>query len=105
MESQVRMCCTSVCLRVSLVQLVFLTHCLFHLTCLSQPPHPISPLIPNPFPHPSVLQVRWLSWRKCWVTAADDDMIRLWSPEGIKMHQFAYGGGSVQVGVLQTGRT
>lgn len=31
-----------------------------------------------------------------WVTAADDDMIRVWGVDGQKMHQFAYSGGSVQ---------
>ncbi|GAX81669.1 hypothetical protein CEUSTIGMA_g9097.t1 [Chlamydomonas eustigma] len=46
---------------------------------------------------PEVTQVRWVPYRKCWVTAADDDMIRLWSPEGHKLHQFTYNGGSVQV--------
>ncbi|KAF5833397.1 WD40-repeat-containing domain protein, partial [Dunaliella salina] len=45
---------------------------------------------------PEVTQVRWASFRNCWVTAADDDMIRLWSVEGIKLHQFSYSGGSVQ---------
>jgi hypothetical protein len=43
------------------------------------------------------LQVRWVPYRQCWVTAADDDMIRLWSPMGDKLHQFVYTGGSVQV--------
>ena len=46
---------------------------------------------------PEVTQVRWVSYRSCWATAADDDMIRLWSPEGVKLHQFTYNGGSVQV--------
>lgn len=37
-----------------------------------------------------------MSYRSCWVTAADDDMIRLWNHDGIKLHQFSYEGGSVQ---------
>lgn len=45
---------------------------------------------------PEVTQVRWVSYRSCWATAADDDMIRLWSPEGVKLQQFTYNGGSVQ---------
>ncbi|MEW5312499.1 MAG: hypothetical protein WDW38_004130 [Sanguina aurantia] len=45
---------------------------------------------------PEVTQVRWVSYRSCWVTAADDDMIRLWNHDGIKLHQFSYEGGSVQ---------
>jgi len=45
---------------------------------------------------PEVTQVRWVSYRSCWVTAADDDMIRLWGPDGVKLHQFTYQGGSVQ---------
>lgn len=44
----------------------------------------------------SLSQIRWVAYRSCWVTAADDDMMRLWSPEGVKLHQFAYSGGSVQ---------
>lgn len=43
-------------------------------------------------------QVRWVQFRHCWVTAADDDTIRLWSPDGHKLHQFTYTGSSVQVG-------
>jgi hypothetical protein len=45
---------------------------------------------------PEVTQVRWVNYRSCWATAADDDMIRLWSPEGVKLQQFTYNGGSVQ---------
>jgi hypothetical protein len=39
-------------------------------------------------------QVRWVGFRQCWVTAADDELIRLWSPAGKKMGEFAYKGGS-----------
>jgi len=45
---------------------------------------------------PEVTQCRWVSWRKVWVTAADDDMIRMWDADGNKVSQFAYLGGSVQ---------
>ena len=38
-----------------------------------------------------------MAFRSCWVTAADDDLIRLWNTEGVKFHQFNYAGGSVQV--------
>ena len=38
-----------------------------------------------------------MGFRQCWVTAADDDMIRLWNHEGVKISQFSYQGGSVQV--------
>lgn len=38
----------------------------------------------------SHLQVRWVQFRRCWVTAADDDMIRIWGSDGTKLHQFAY---------------
>lgn len=30
------------------------------------------------------------------MTAADDDTIRLWNPDGHKLQQFTYTGGSVQ---------
>lgn len=42
------------------------------------------------------LQVRWARWRSCWVTAADDDMIRVWSQEGVKINAYTYSGGSCQ---------
>lgn len=45
---------------------------------------------------PTCMQVRWLAYRSCWVTAADDDMFRVWSPEGHKLQQWSYSGGSVQ---------
>ncbi|KAG2444756.1 hypothetical protein HXX76_001500 [Chlamydomonas incerta] len=45
---------------------------------------------------PEVTQVRWVAFRHCWVTAADDDTIRLWNPDGHKLQQFTYTGGSVQ---------
>ncbi|KAL6755154.1 WD40-repeat-containing domain protein, partial [Haematococcus lacustris] len=45
---------------------------------------------------PEVTQVRWVASRGVWVTAADDDMIRLWSPAGVKLSQWSQNGGSVQ---------
>ncbi|GFH06088.1 uncharacterized protein HaLaN_00660, partial [Haematococcus lacustris] len=41
-------------------------------------------------------EVRWVASRGVWVTAADDDMIRLWSPAGVKLSQWSQNGGSVQ---------
>jgi hypothetical protein len=41
-------------------------------------------------------QVRWVPFKQAWVTAADDDMIRLWSSDGIKLSQWSQSGGSVQ---------
>ncbi len=41
-------------------------------------------------------QVRWVGFQRCWVTAADDDTLRTWSPEGHKLQQWTYTGGSVQ---------
>lgn len=45
---------------------------------------------------PEVTQVRWVNYRQVWVTAADDDIIRIWNPQGVKMHYFTYTGGSIQ---------
>ncbi|GMH37514.1 hypothetical protein BSKO_05387 [Bryopsis sp. KO-2023] len=45
---------------------------------------------------PEVTQVRWVSFRDCWITAADDDMMRIWSRGGDLLHSFVYNGGSVQ---------
>jgi len=39
------------------------------------------------------LQVRWVSFRDCWVTAADDELLRLWSTAGKKVAEVAYKGG------------
>ena len=41
-------------------------------------------------------QVRWVPWKRCWLTAADDDLLRLWSPAGELLHSFRYQGGSCQ---------
>lgn len=55
----------------------------------------VYPFLPSCL-HTPPAQVRWVQFRHCWVTAADDDTIRLWSPEGHKLQQFTYTGGSVQ---------
>lgn len=39
-------------------------------------------------------QVRWIGFKECWVTAADDELLRLWSTAGKKLAEFAYKGGS-----------
>jgi hypothetical protein len=39
------------------------------------------------------LQVRWIGFRDCWVTAADNDLLRLWSTAGKKVEELAYKGG------------
>lgn len=39
------------------------------------------------------LQVRWIGFRDCWVTAADGDLLRLWSTAGKKVEELAYKGG------------
>lgn len=44
---------------------------------------------------PEVSQVKWAAFKGCWVTSADDDVIRLWSPQGEVLESFSYPGGSV----------
>lgn len=51
---------------------------------------------------PEVTQVRWVPFRGCWVTAADDEIIRLWSPEGAVLHAFSFEGSSVQCMYVDT---
>lgn len=36
-----------------------------------------------------------MPFRDCWVTAAEDDMIRLWDRKGSLLHAFVCNGGSV----------
>ena len=62
----------------------YLTHPCYHLPCpFATPPHTLT-------------QVRWVAFRKCWLTAADDDMFRMFDPDGVKLWQIPYVGGSVQ---------
>jgi hypothetical protein len=39
------------------------------------------------------LQVRWIGFKDCWVTAANDGLLRLWSTAGTKVEELAYKGG------------
>eukprot|EP00775_Hariotina_reticulata_P004041 gene4041-4288_t len=43
---------------------------------------------------PEVTQVRWVGHKQCWITAADDEQLRMWSPAGDKLGGFAFKGGS-----------
>ncbi len=38
--------------------------------------------------------MRWVSFRDCWVTAADDEVFRLWSTSGERLSSFSFKGGS-----------
>ena len=42
------------------------------------------------------LQVRWIQSRKQWISAANDDMVRLWAEDGSLVHSFRYKGGCAQ---------
>ncbi|KAK9811558.1 hypothetical protein WJX72_005843 [[Myrmecia] bisecta] len=43
-----------------------------------------------------VNQVRWVEFKQCWLTASDDDTMRLWNSEGEQLMEIAYVGGSIQ---------
>eukprot|EP00879_Flechtneria_rotunda_P021822 GHRR01023011.1.p1 GENE.GHRR01023011.1~~GHRR01023011.1.p1 ORF type:complete len:226 (+),score=53.15 GHRR01023011.1:2627-3304(+) len=43
---------------------------------------------------PAITQVRWLGYKQCWVTAADDEIMRLWSTSGERLESIPYKGGS-----------
>jgi len=43
-----------------------------------------------------ILKVRWVSHNQCWITAANDDVIRLWDAQGTLLRAFPYKGGPVQ---------
>lgn len=45
-------------------------------------------------PAPACIQVRWVAHKEAWATAADDEVLRLWSIAGERMGGFAYKGGS-----------
>ena len=38
------------------------------------------------------MQARWVGFKQCWVTAADDDTLRTWTTDGTQLQQFAYMG-------------
>ena len=38
------------------------------------------------------MQARWVGFKQCWVTAADDDTLRTWNTSGAQLQQFAYMG-------------
>ncbi len=65
--------------------------------CCMQPLHvsDTHPTLTPPHPHPHP-QVRWVPWKSCWLTAADDDLLRMWSPAGELLSSFRYHGGSCQ---------
>jgi hypothetical protein len=39
--------------------------------------------------------VRWCKWLNCWVTAAEDETIRLWDTDGVQLREFVYRGGTM----------
>ncbi|KAF6254405.1 WD40-repeat-containing domain protein [Scenedesmus sp. NREL 46B-D3] len=45
---------------------------------------------------PEVTQVRWVAHREAWVTAADDELLRLWSAKGEKLASIPFKGGSAR---------
>ncbi|WIA17403.1 hypothetical protein OEZ85_014259 [Tetradesmus obliquus] len=45
---------------------------------------------------PEVTQVRWVAHEEAWVTAADDELLRLWSTKGEKMASIPFKGGSAR---------
>ena len=38
------------------------------------------------------MQARWVGFKQCWVTTADDDTLRTWDTNGAQLQQFAYMG-------------
>jgi len=42
-----------------------------------------------------VTQVRWCPFKNCWVTACDDELIRLFDTDGVEMSRFVFKGESV----------
>ncbi len=47
------------------------------------------------FDIPEVTQIRWAAFRESWVTAADDDVIRLWGADGRRLEALPSKGGRV----------
>jgi hypothetical protein len=41
-------------------------------------------------------QVRWMAHKDAWVTAADDELLRLWSNKGEKLASIPFKGGSAR---------
>lgn len=41
------------------------------------------------------MQARWVGFKHCWVTAADDDTLRSWDIHGAQLQQFTYMGNLV----------
>lgn len=39
--------------------------------------------------------MRWCEFKDCWVTSADDDIIRLWDTEGVLLKEFFFRGESM----------
>ena len=40
--------------------------------------------------------MRWVGYLDKWITAANDEVVRLWDENGTLAHSFKYKGGSVQ---------
>ena len=39
--------------------------------------------------------MRWCKWLNCWITAAEDETIRLWDTDGVQLREFFYRGGTM----------